>query len=465
MKINSNIGALQAARSMNRSNDKVTKSLERLSSGYKINTVADNPTGVAVSSRMKAQLYGLKRASANSSDGISMVQTAEGAMQETHEMLKRMRELAVQSANDTNTAEDRQKMQLEADQLIEAIDEISEVTEFNKMKLLNGTLSNQTTISQGNQISYDISTEYMSPNFPIGEYQIDVSGFDDPVVEIFSGSLTAGVDGSITINRDTVEIPAGATLEDIQNKLTEIADLYDCVVEFSGSSFELLSKEAGARPDLEIEIENCGTISRTNTGKDANVTLVNGFSPSAVVATEGNRIFITESDGTQLQLDLAKVGVNGAFDIDIVDKGQLKLQTGANEEQRINLMIPGVSSKTLGLSKTDFSDPTKNSATVNLINLKNCYDSEESIERLDKAISKVSDMRASLGAYQNRLEHTVKSLDINDVNTAEALSRIQDTDMALEMSSYTLNNVVMQSAISMLSQANERPQQLLQILR
>lgn len=465
MKINSNIGALQASRSINATNSKIQKSLERLSSGYKINHVSDDPTGTAVSSKVKAQLYGLRLASKNSSDGISLVQTAEGAMSETHEMLKRMRELAVQSANDTNTPEDRQKVQLEVDQLIESIDEISDVTEFNKMKLLNGSLSNLTTVSKGGALSADLDVKYMSPNFPTGEYMLSVSNFvATPVVTTYTGSVIPGVAGEITLNRDKIEISATDSLQDIETKLSELADLYDCVVDYSGASFTLSAKEAGEKVDIELGGSSVSLSSKIN-GSSANVNLISGFSSAAVVRSEGNRVFITEGDGAEMQIDLTRVGANGIYKVKIEDKGQLKLQTGANEEQRIDLMIPGISSYALGLSKTAFNKPSDTSSTVNLINVKNAKAAEDSIARLDKAIAKVSDMRSTLGAYQNRLEHTVKSLDINESNTADALSRIQDTDMALEMSNYTLNNVILQSGISMLSQANERPQQLLQLLR
>lgn len=480
MKINSNIAALTAARHMNKTNDKISSSLSKLSSGYKLNSVGDDPSSTAVANKIKAQLNGLKIANKNSLDGVSLVQTAEGAMNEVHEMLKRMRELAVQSANDSNAPDDRLKMQMEIDQLVEAVDQMADVTEFNQMKLLNGSLSNLTTITQDTAgvtaVSYDLSIKYMSPNFPTGEYSLEVDS--EFTCASITGTFSLGK-GTIKLNNDTIEITADDLAADIMEKLTDLADRYNCKVRFTGgNSFVFASKEAGEQVSLEMSGSNVTVSSpavQPATGTSSTITLNSGFSAAASYKIEGNRIIITESGGAQIQIDLNSAkdfsdpAVNGTYKIRIEDKGQLKLQTGANEDQRIALMIPGLSSYSLGLRKMAFSDDGTGALTgedgVNVVNVKNSSDAQRSIDFLDSAVSKVSTMRATLGAYQNRLEHTVRSLEINSTNTEESLSRIQDTDMAIEMSQYTLNNVILQSAIAMLSQANERPQQLLQLLR
>ncbi|PYZ94390.1 flagellin [Salipaludibacillus keqinensis] len=271
MKINNNIQALNAYRNLNQNQFQTSKNLEKLSSGLRINRAADDAAGLAISEKMRSQIRGLKQAERNAMDGISLIQTAEGALTEVHSMLQRMRELAVQASNDTNTEEDRQQVQKEIDALIEEIDQIAERTEFNTKKLLNGE------------------------------------------------------------NDD-------------------------------------------------------------------------GFS----------------------------------------------FQIGANAEQNVKVDIPEMDTDELGINDID----VETQAGAN-----------NAITSLDEAIKKVSDARSELGAMQNRMEHTINNLQVTHENLTSAESRIRDADMALEMTEFTRNNILNQSATAMLAQANQLPQGVLQLLQ
>ena len=282
MRINHNISALQTNAHMRRTDNALDKAMERLSSGFKINKASDDAAGMAISRKMKTQIAGLERSSMNCSDGISVIQTAEGALNEVSSILQRCRELAVQSANDTYSDDDRAAVQLEIDQLMEEIQRISDTTEFNTKTLLDGNLAGE---------------------------------------------------------------------------------------------------------------------------------------------------------------------------------GTLVLQVGANEDQTMEVEIPEISPETLGL--TDPTDPDYPKAYVKISD----HDkADQAISLFDNAMRLVSETRAQLGAYQNRLEHTVENLDTASYNLTEAVSRIEDADMAEQMTVFTQQNVLQQAGTSMLAQANERPQTILSLL-
>ncbi len=371
MRLGTNMSAVISASYLSASEKKLRDSLEKLSSGYKINHSKEDAAGMAISEKMKTQIKGLNRASMNASDGISVTQTAEGALSEIESMLQRMNELAVEGANETFTQEDRDNMAKEIESLKQEIDRISTDTDFNSTTLLNGDLQRRT----------------YATNF-------DTDG---------EKHLLSGIRASYMTN----DVEAG------NYGLTIAAD---------------------------------GTASFTeNNGERV------GFSDTAMLVQDKNKIKVTDSDGFEMDFTIdPEASVSGDVIFEVWDIGTMPIQIGANEGQLINICIPEISSETLNLDLLDFSSADASSKSITII---------------DEAISKVSKIRSELGAYENRLEYSVTSLDITEENMSAALARIRDTDMAEEMTVYTQYNIMQQAGISMLAQANQMPEKILQVLQ
>ena len=355
MRINYNVSAMLTNNALANNDNRLSQSLERLSSGLKINHAKDNPSGLAMSKRMNAQIKGVGVAGQNTSDGISVIEIADGALSESAEILQRMNELAVKASTESLTDDDRQIIQEEIAQLKEELDRISETTEFNGQRLLDGgfDLKGYTNVE-------DIKVSTYSMEVPEGNYVID------------SLSWTENADGTYEVN---------------------------CAL---GEGFE----DAG---ELAIEMAD-GMLTMKS---------VNGFEM---------KLDLTNATATSYQ----------NIEIDATGIGAMRLQIGANEGQVLEVNIPAVSLKNMGIEKLDVS-------TVE--------GAHEGIDQIKDAIQYVSKVRSRLGAFQNRLESTVNSLDITEENMTAAYSRIMDVDMAEEMTNYTTN------------QANERPSQILQLLQ
>lgn len=391
MRINHNISALNAWRSMDQVNQSMGKTLEKLSSGLRINRAGDDAAGLAISEKMRGQIKGLETAVKNAQDSISLIQTAEGALTETHSILQRMRELSVQAATDTNTDVDRNQIQLELDQLREEIDRISRTTEFNTMKLLDGKIesfrgSEDIKVVTGGNINVEaeLSTASGAAGAEEGTYVVEVGQLE--------GNVTSALDVRITQIRD---------------------DGTSSVVTTLGASTATIGGIAFSWEATAFDIDDFGGSLPLNEIVD-----------SAVVRVEG-----------------ANTAAN-----------QLVLQIGANEGHNIVLGIDDMSSKALGLTEDSLKATDQDSA-------------ERSIMVVDAAIHKVSTARASLGAVQNRLEHTISNLGVASENLTAAESRIRDADMAKEMMDFTKQQILLQASNAMLAQANTIPQNVLQLLR
>ncbi len=463
MQINHNISALIANGHLKNTNKALDKSLERLSSGYRINHAADDAAGMAISQKMKTQIAGLEQASRNASDGISVIQTAEGALGEVQAMLQRARELSVQAANGTNTADDREAIQKEIDQLMEEVDRISTDTEFNTKPLLDGSIGRKSYSdkTQVNLISASDAVE--SDNYKITVTAAGTSAEATGAKIIDNTDFTDNTAGSIIINGETVEIKSGDTIDEAVEKVREVCDRLNIELSTDATSGALSFKtiEAGADQSITIYCANKALSDKLgitglvgdgviNPGKDAQITLdTNSFNATCTYSADGNNIKITDSDGFEMKISIEE-GFKGAVNISVLDAGPMTLQIGANEGQTVSLNIPEVSTTTLGI--TYLNVLTEDGAS-------------EGLTMLDEAINMVSGVRSKLGAYQNRLEHAVANLDTSAENLTEALSRIEDVDMAEEMANYTQKNVLAQAGVSMVSQANERPQNILSLLQ
>lgn len=388
MIINHNMNALNAHRNMNVNNTAAGKSMEKLSSGLRINRAGDDAAGLAISEKMRGQIRGLTQSSRNAADGISMIQTAEGALNETTNILQRMRELAVQASNDTNTASDRNEIQKEIDALTEEVDRIANNTEFNTQKLLNGNKS-----GGGGEIVNAAVTAVA------GKFEVTIADID--------------TNKEITIDGETMKIKAKDQLEtELNKKFTN----YTFDVTDAGNSKKIvITQKAGQEVDKE----------------------------SMRVSFEGKAQVVTVN----------KVGV--AAKDEELSEGKAKIQVGANSNQSMNIEIDDMRAKALNIT-----DGAGNSLSV-----LSAEDANKAITAFDAALNEVSSQRANLGAVQNRLEYTISNLDNTAENLTSAESTLRDVDMAKEMMEYSKNNILNQAAQAMISQANQQPQNVLQLLR
>lgn len=388
MRINYNVSAMLTNNALANNDNLLSQSLQRLSTGLKINSAKDNPAGLAMAKRMNAQLESLAVANTNASDGVSIMEIADGAMSEISEMLQRLNELAVKSANGLEADSDRSVIQKEVNQLTDEIDRIAQSTEFNGQRLLNGEFSLKGYVND----NLDVKVSSYTKEVSTGIYNIDSLIIEEnPLPKDESDRYKV----TMKLGTDNGKFPKGAT-----------ASIKDNLVTIQGVN------------GFELTLDMTGVITKAI---DA------GSFPGA-----GNSITISD-----LEIDVAGIGA-------------MRLQVGANEGQVIEVDIPEISLREMGIENLDVS--TKESAT-------------EAIDRVDGALQFLSSVRGQLGAYQNRLESTISTLDLTYENMTAAYSRIMDVDMAEEMTNYTTYQVMTQAATSMLAQANERPSQVLQLLQ
>ena len=467
MRLNHNTLAYTASNNLNTINNNLAKSIERLSSGYKINKSSDDPAGKAISQRMQAQLRGLERATDNANDGISLIQTAEGALDEVHSILKRMRELAVQAANGTFDESDRDSMQDEIAQLQQEIDRIAETTDFNGRKLLNGELN-----KKGYTDTEDLSIVEIGGDIEPGIYGLTITAngtqASTTITPLAAGTtITAEQAGILKINDFDIYISKGMTGEEVNEAIRDAADKIG--IDYDSQTGEMTTRQYGSRQSITIEAANdelAALIGATGTevyGRNAQVEFSTdaatgervGFKATATVEAQGNRITVTDKDGFKMVYDVAPDSVDPAAgaseaNITVLSAGPMVFQIGSDEGQTLNININKTTAESLEID------------TINIYT--NAYASE-AIEKIDAAVDKISSIRSSLGAYQNRLEHTVTNLETANENLTSAVSRIRDTDMAEEITEYTEQNVLSQSALQMLVKSNARPEGLLQLFQ
>lgn len=484
MQINHNIPALRTLNALNKANGFADKRMRNLSSGKRINTAADDAAGLAISNKMQTQVRGLKRASMNAEDGISLVQTAEGCLGEVQNMLQRMRELAVQGANGTLAQEDRKAIQDEVDQLKEQISSTADLTEFNKLKLLNGQLSKR-SFTQDNKIAVGA---YVSDSVEPGEYIFELTDLGTSAKITFSGAVTGNAvrqtgviteKGRVNINGEEVMITSGMTADEAYAEIRDLAERVGLkLTKDKNGILTLESLEKGSGQKITVYADNTsllkqlglatisgkynpanpGTPGTGVTGTNAKIVIDSGssYGPNATATIEGNRVTITDANNKKIIIDLQS-GAAAALkagkvniQLNVLDAGPLQLQVGPNEGMRMEVQIPTLTSTALGLD---------------YVNMRTEKGASKAITLCDNAINEISAVRSKLGAYQNRLEYTIANLDTTAENTTAAYSRIEDADMAEEMAEYTQKNVISQAGVNMLAQANQRPQQVLQLLQ
>lgn len=449
MRINHNIAALNTYRQLTGNTSNTSKSLEKLSSGLRINKAGDDAAGLAISEKMRGQIRGLDTASRNAQDGISLISTAEGALNETHSILQRMRELAVQSSNDTNTSSDRAEIQKEVDQLATEITRISTDTEFNTKKLLNGTMGKTftTTASSFNATGMQV----IGSDITDGTYTLTKTAAGTDTFAVTTATASAGfVLGDLTA-------AAGSLYGTYELKVSNFAATAD--LELTGPDGTITSKSGQA---LNIDntiggitfnfdthaISANGSIKFNLTANGLNIDLggAKTVDGPTIAAYAGETLNIGGFQFTVKTGSGADATVNT---MNVLDNA-VEFQIGANANQRTSLSINKMDAGALGVSSLILTTQAGASAAL---------------QTLDTALNTVSSERAKLGAVQNRLEHTINNLGTTSENLSASESRIRDVDMAKEMMEFTKNNILSQAAQSMLAQANQQPQSVLQLLQ
>ena len=447
MVVQHNITAMNANRMLGVTTTGQSKSTEKLSSGYRINRAADDAAGLSISEKMRKQIRGLSQASTNAQDGISCVQTAEGALTEVHSMLQRMNELTVQSANGTNSSVDRNAIQAEIDQLTTEIDRVSETTKFNDTYLLKGD-DTKNTSSTTSSATFAIKTgKEFKESYTLG-----------------TGKTYWAVDaqGTVTDLTDATTAENLAKYVDKDGKAKDGYKIYNVQPDATNEYGKLNT----ATDILTADLVQSSTGLMDSAGKEVKAEdLANYFDAKTGVYKGGlySRLTADNADGANgTKGTITQIGaeqINKFVDVTVTEKTttttgalSLNLHVGADstDNNKIKLEIESMSSKSLGVDglKVDTEDGATNA-----------------INTIEAAIQKVSDQRSKLGAVQNRLEHTVANLDNVVENTTSAESRIRDTDMAEEMVNYSKNNILAQAGQSMLAQANQSNQGVLTLLQ
>lgn len=456
MRINYNLSAQLANVSLKRADNRMTSSLERLSSGYKINKAADDSAGMAISNKMRSQIRSLEQSSRNAGDGNSIIQTAEGALTEIESLLQRTRELSVQSANDTYTVDDRYSIQKEVNELLDEIDRIASTTDFNGTNLLDGTCSRVVTADDIGLANLGVSSTVLS-----GEYSLTVDTLAEPATGTLSFVIPTQGTSTIKINDATITIDSDDTNDTVYDKVLGVCNMMEITID-SGkgtNSLNLVTNAVGSDQRLSLRSTNAGTDVVTF-GKDVQVTLDTAssqFDAKQSVRCSGDNITISDRTGFEMRL-VVQDGINAGDtrNLTVYDTGSMKLQIGANEHQNIDIDFAEVSCRALMLREEDGD---------NLQNVCTHEGASRAITAFDNAIRFISDYRSNLGAMENRLNSTISSLDVTTENITEAMARIRDTDMAEAMTEYTQESVLSQAATAMLAQANNRPQQVMSLLQ
>lgn len=509
MIINHNIASLNTYRQLTANNAAGAKSLEKLSSGYRINRAGDDAAGLAISEKMRGQIRGLDQAARNSQDGISLIQTAEGALNETHSILQRMRELAVQSATDTNTSDDRAKIQSEVDQLAMEITRISNTTEFNTQRLLDGGMqsgnigsvkfhiganANQNlTLSVGAMdaqtlgVARDIATATVSGATDVtdaeitgtlGEGLIDgasltVSGAIQTAGTVASAGAIGGItyttaDNSDTLNGYTITVTNGAAAG------SEVA-----TIDTDNKTISLQIADAAGAKSTAAQINTALNNALTTAGitdvdfaATGTVTDDAGTGSGTLTGGAQDIVRITVTDGTLTETaDVAGDATSATFTDSTKFKGLTinldgNLSSGAAGAATETVAATITVDKTSSTASTFLNgELTAEASVAGGIDVSSQTAANTAITTINSALNTVSEQRSKLGAYQNRLEHTINNLGTTSENLTASESRIRDVDMAKEMMAFTKNNILSQAATAMLAQANQQPQAVLQLLQ
>ncbi len=468
--INTNIASLNAQRNLNTSQRDGDVALQRLSSGLRINSAKDDAAGLAISTRFESQINGLNVAQRNANDGISLAQTTEGALGEVIGNLQRIRELAVQSANATNSASDRQALDQEVQQRIEEIDRIAKQTTFNGLKVLDGSFGEQNFqvgANAGDTISVDLSKGSRAADIGSlastgdvqvvstsgGTFTLQVGDAEATDVTVASGASASAIAEAVS----TANVQGLASVTATNEQTLDFADV-SAASSTSGGTYTVSIKIGDADAiDVAVPVSTGGSISESDVAAAVKAQGIAGLEVSSATGTltftaaSGENITLTESASA----GVAAVTTNGFTDTDITSP----LVGQVNIEALEALTITDASSVIGG---TRNIAPTNSMADVKVDTVEHANDA---IKRVDSALTSINSIRSELGAVQNRFESTIANLSTSSENLSAANSRIRDADFAAETAELARTQVLQQAGLSVLSQANARPQQVLQLLQ
>ena len=472
MIVQHNLRAMNSNRMLGITQGTLSKSAEKLSSGYKVNRAADDAAGLAISEKMRKQIRGLSQASLNAEDGISAVQTAEGALTEVHDMLQRMNELSVKASNGTNALSDRQTIQDEVDQLLTEIDRVAETTKFNEMYLLKGDADTVTrkaaakdaglvgTLREGaTSATFTINKLSLGDKVSIGGQEYTIGGTTANVTASFQ-TLKANFKGGELVTLDGVQytIAAGSTVEN-EDKNILTADKIEAKIKdgssftYNGVTHTAMVKADGTSGDVNGRDAANATILTIDQAEKMilqELTLANNIgtdSDAPATVTKAERADATDPNKKYVDYIIEK------GDISVKEDLNFSLHVGADADMnnKIGVKIQALDTSGLGIRGLNVKDSSGAAATY-------------AIDAIANAVSTVSAQRSLLGAVQNRLEHTINNLDNVVENTTAAESQIRDTDMATEMVKYSNANILSQAGQSMLAQGNQSNQGVLSLL-
>lgn len=519
--INTNMMALTAHRNLGTVGNRQNKANQRLSSGKKINSAADDAAGLAISEKMKAQIKGLDMASKNSEDAISLIQTAEGSLTEVNNMLTRVRELTVQAGNDTNQQSDRVKIAEEVAQLLTEIDSISSRTEFNEKKLNDGSFKDghfqiganagqKLDLSIGNMSAYGIGLDEIMDAFGI-EKEVDLSAKSSAVGAIASSGIQSSITGSALTGNITTGQDASLTTGkvEIKGKLNGVDHTFSFDIDLSalkatGTTITKASVLDETIKQLNANVDFSKNFNASKDGAGKLVLTANEEGGEIIIGSDTPAAddiklsFGNDSKGTQIQAEnlgaanAAAAQVKGNYGeldfanlkdgdtITIAGKTYTKVADAdtakdsyagfSTVDELQNLLADdGISVTKTGTKITlNFATQESGLAGTYSVNQVNVSDKGKEysnlLENIDSSLKHITEQRAKLGANQNRLEYTIKNLDLSSENLSAARSRIEDTDMAKEMMNLTQANVLQQAATSILAQANQAPNNITQLL-
>ena len=461
MVVQHNMQAANANRMLNITTGAQSKSTEKLSSGYRINRAADDAAGLSISEKMRKQIRGLDKASSNAEDGVSSVQTAEGALTEVHSMLQRMNELAVQASNGTNSDTDRGAIQDEISQLTTEIDRVAETTKFNETYLLKGGNGTKDVYMNGHDagLKGTLTDSATTATFKVAAGALDagksvtIGGKDytigstlDETKALANAAVAANT--SFTVDDTKYNVTNGKITKDgdAAAKEVKVEDIVKTGSKVSYDGKTLTAADIDAATGVDKSDSSVISAAHAVELMEKELTAANNIGATKTAATAEKAAAYTSKDGVTFNI---KKGT-----AEVADKLSFSLHVGSDADMtnKITVDIETMNSSYLGIKGLNVNDDSGIAGTY-------------AIDAISDALQKVSEQRSSLGAVQNRLEHTIDNLDNVVENTTTAESRIRDTDMAEEMVNYSKNNILAQAGQSMLAQANQSNQGVLSLLQ
>ncbi|MDH4554444.1 flagellin [Pseudomonas sp. BN417] len=483
--VNTNTSSLNAQRNLNASSSSLSKSLERLSTGSRINSAKDDAAGLQISNRLTSQINGLGVAVKNANDGISLAQTAEGAMQQSTNILQRMRDLSLQSANGSNSTTERQALNQEVTQLKEELDRISDTTTFGGRKLLNGDFANvnfQVGAQANETIGFSINSTAAAK---IGNNEYTNKGS-------VTGTLVTGAANGINV----VNAAANFKISDAKGSTGAITYAADSTSKQVADAINTATASAGVGVTATVKNDvtvggfdstfNGGTVSLSLNGKNVAVSNFNsndltelknqinsadaGVTASFVVKSDGSldktQIVLEGSD--DIAFSIAEADATHTFDVSINGAAPAAVNSNANRIAVGTVELSGVSEFSFSGADTEVLGAATGSSTVDSVagvDISTADGAQDAIAVIDAALKSIDSQRADLGAVQNRFDNTISNLQNISENVSAARGRIQDTDFAAETANMTKNQVLQQAGTAILAQANQLPQAVLSLLR